>query len=238
VADPNRNVLAPEDAGVWRMDLASGKTELLISYQDAVRIPNSTGDWKGAKHWFNHLLYSPDGARFVFLHRWRTPDMGRAFHTRMFTCDAGGKNLKVWEANNRFSHFNWRDQRTIIMWCWQTSHEERFYAIDAITGTIRPYFPDELTRNGHNSFLRGSRWLLSDSSPDKDRLQHPYLFDTQTRRMVPLGHLYAAPEYTGFWRCDTTPRSSPDGRKVIVDSPHGGNGRQMYLFDVSAITKS
>jgi hypothetical protein len=28
---------------------------------------------------------------------------------------------------------------------------------------------------------------------------------------------------------------SPDGRKVIIDSPHGGNGRQMYLIDISSI---
>ena len=30
---------------------------------------------------------------------------------------------------------------------------------------------------------------------------------------------------------------SPYGRKVVVDSPHGGNGRQMYLIDISEIVK-
>ena len=24
-----------------------------------------------------------------------------------------------------------------------------------------------------------------------------------------------------------------DGTKVVIDSPHGGNGRQMYLIDIS-----
>ena len=28
---------------------------------------------------------------------------------------------------------------------------------------------------------------------------------------------------------------SPDGRSVIIDSPHAGNGRQMYLIDITAI---
>jgi len=51
-----------------------------------------------------------------------------------------------------------------------------------------------------------------------------------------LGHFHSPPEYTRVWRCDTTPRFSPDGKKVVFDSPHGGNGRQMYLVDVSAIT--
>ena len=67
VPDPNRGVAAPDNAGIWRMDLRTGRQELLISYADAVRIPWTQGDWTGAKHWFNHLLYCPDGSRFVFL---------------------------------------------------------------------------------------------------------------------------------------------------------------------------
>ena len=67
-------------------------------------------------------------------------------------------------------------------------------------------------------------------------MQHPNLFDTQTRRSYPPGHLHSPPDYTGYWRCDTTPRFSPDSRKVVLDAPHGGGGRQMYLFDIRQIT--
>jgi Tol biopolymer transport system component len=42
------------------------------------------------------------------------------------------------------------------------------------------------------------------------------------------------PVYTGPWRCDTHPRFSPDGRLVVIDSPHTG-GRQLHLIDVSGI---
>ena len=57
------------------------------------------------------------------------------------------------------------------------------------------------------------------------------------RRPAPAGKIRIGMVdlYTGYWRCDTTPRFSPNGRRVIVDSPHGGNGRQMYLIDVSEI---
>jgi len=236
VPDPNKDVLAPDNAGVWRMNLRTGKNELLLSYADAVKIGSKGVDWTGAKHWFNHLLFSPDGQRFVFLHRWRGKAEGRGFSTRMFSAHADGSGLRVWEADNRFSHFNWRDGRTIVMWCWQASHQERFYTFDIVSGRIEPFFPEQLARNGHCSFLPGNRWFLTDTGPDRQRLQHPYLFDTATRTSYPLGHLYSAPDYTGYWRCDTTPRFSPDSRKVVLDSPHGGNGRQMHLFDVSQIT--
>jgi len=66
-------------------------------------------------------------------------------------------------------------------------------------------------------------------------LQNPYLYEVATGRRVWLGHFYSPPEYKGEWRCDTHPRFSPDGRKVVIDSPHGGNGRQMYLIDISRI---
>ncbi|HTM47268.1 MAG TPA: hypothetical protein VL285_01210 [Bryobacteraceae bacterium] len=235
VPDPNRNVLAPADAGVWKMDLRTGKHSLLLSYADIVKIPSRGVDWSGAKHWFNHLLISPDGKRFAFLHRWRGKAEGKGFSTRMFTADLDGRNLRLWEANNRFSHYIWRNGDTIVMWCWQPSLKEKFYSFHLPSGKIEPFFPEELRHNGHCSFLPGDRWFLSDTSPDSKRLQHPFLFDTQNRKSYPLGDFYAAPEYTGYWRCDTTPRFSPDGKKVIIDSPHGGNGRQMYLFDVSGI---
>jgi Tol biopolymer transport system component len=52
---------------------------------------------------------------------------------------------------------------------------------------------------------------------------------------VPLGHFRVAAEYAGEWRCDTHPRFSPDGQKVVIDSAHGRNGRQMYLIEIGDI---
>jgi len=57
----------------------------------------------------------------------------------------------------------------------------------------------------------------------------------KTGTRVPLAHLLSTPKYTGEWRCDNHPRFSRDGKLVTVDSPHGGNGRQIYLIDISSI---
>ena len=93
-----------------------------------------------------------------------------------------------------------------------------------------------MTRNGHCTYLPGNEWILNDAYPDKERKQPVYLYHVRTRRTVPLGRFYLAPEYKGEWRCDTHPRFSPDGRSVVIDSPHGGNGRQMHLIDISGLT--
>jgi len=89
--------------------------------------------------------------------------------------------------------------------------------------------------NGHCSYLPGKRWILNDTYPDKQRNQNPYLYEAQTGKRFALGHFPSPPQYKGEWRCDTHPRFSPDGKKVVIDSPHGGNGRQLYLFDISSI---
>ncbi len=233
--DPNENVPAPENAGIWRMDLRTGARNLILSFHDATRIPYTQGDWTGAKHWFNHLLVSPGGGRFIFLHRWRGPREGRGFATRMFTCNRDGKELHVLDPYGKTSHFIWRDAKHVLAWAWHPSQGEKFYLYEDRTANVNATGPDVMTVNGHCSYLPGNRWILNDTYPDKERLQHPYLYDTRTGRRVPLGHFLSPPEYSGEWRCDLHPRSSPDGRLVTIDSPHGGDGRQIYLIDISGV---
>jgi hypothetical protein len=232
--DPNADVLAPKDSGVWKVDLASGRQELLLSVADAARFPNPDRDWKGAKHWFNHLLVSPDGSRFIFLHRWRGPGE-RGFNTRMFTARADGKELFVVDPFGRTSHFIWRDPRHILAWALHPSHGERFYLYQDQTDKVEVVGKEVMTVNGHCTYLPGNEWILNDTYPDNQRLQHPYLYHVATARKYPLGHFHAPPVYAGEWRCDTHPRFSPDGKKVVIDSPHGGNGRQLYLIDIRGI---
>ena len=73
VPDPNREVPAPEDAGIYTLDLTApgAEPELVIPVADVAALPYPHGDIGSAKHYFNHLLFNTDGSRFIFLHRWR-----------------------------------------------------------------------------------------------------------------------------------------------------------------------
>ena len=249
IPDPNKNVLAPRDSGVWRMDLRTGEQTFLFSVADIAKVPITRGDQRGAKHYFNHLLFSPDGSRFTFFHLWEweggASRLGETevlssggnvyaqhFWARMFTVNPDGKELYLLTPGDS-SHFWWRDPLHIVVWAWHPSYGDRFYLFEDRTQEARVIGLNVMNEDGHCSYLPDKRWILSDTYPDKQRKQSPYLYNVETGKRFPLGYFDSPPQYQGEWRCDTHPRFSPDGRKVVIDSPHGGNGRQMYLIDIS-----
>ncbi len=236
IVDPNRNVAAPEDAGIWKVDLETGEQSLLLSLAQVAKVAQPGGFSAGAKHWFNHLLVAPGGRRFTLLHRWRGQAEGTSWKTRMFTAGADGKDLHLLIPSGKVSHFNWRDPSHILAYAGYgpEAKQWRFQVFEDLTSKAEVV--EGMPQNdGHCTYLPGNQWIVCDSYPDKERRQNLYLFHVPERRLVPLGRFLSPAPYTGEWRCDTHPRVSPDGRSVILDSPHGGNGRQMYSVDISAL---
>ncbi|MDA1265296.1 MAG: hypothetical protein O2816_09490, partial [Planctomycetota bacterium] len=132
------------------------------------------------------------------------------------------------------SHFIWRDGEHVAAWTRPEGKPAGFYLFRDRTTQVEPLGAGVMTLNGHLSYLPGTDWILNDTYPDREtREQHPYLYHVPTARKVPIGHFHSPPAYHGEWRCDTHPRASRDGTKIVIDSPHGGDGRQLYLIDVA-----
>ena len=185
IPDPNRDVPAPENAGIWNMDLRTGERKSDPTLAQAAAIPNPhTPDWTGAKHWFNHLLFSPDGSRFIFLHRWRVARREEKLVTRMFTVRADGKDLHVIDDYGGGSHFIWRDTRHILSWADRPPLGKKFYLYEDGGPTRSTWWRrDLMVKDGHCTYLPGNRWILNDTYPDQQRNQHPYLYNRQRKRI-------------------------------------------------------
>jgi len=240
IIDPNRDKLAPSDSGLWKVNLETGKQQMLFSVADIDALDDGISKRVNSKEWFNHLLWAPDGSRFCFLHRWKifagqSAQGGGAFMTRLITADPDGKNLYVLDPYGQTSHFIWRDPKHILAWSWHPSAGDKFYLYEDHTRKVKVVGAGVMTENGHCTYLPGNKWILCDTYPDAQRYQHPYLYRVDSAKRYPLGDFRSPEGYDGEFRCDTHPRFSPDGRKVTIDSPHGGNGRQIYLIDISSI---
>ena len=176
-----------------------------------------------------------DGTRFEFLNRWSQPGTKR-FVTRMFTAAPDGSKLHVIDDNGLTSHFIWRDPQHILAFS-GCQKPAGFYLFEDKPngGKVELIGKDVMKGDGHCSYLPKHDWVLCDTYPDRNRRQNVYLYHIPRARQVWLGHFESPQEYSGEWRCDTHPRFSRDGRSVVIDSPHGGQGRQQYLIDISRI---
>lgn len=159
---------APEQLGIWDVDMATGKNQLIINLKELAAF-KPDDRFPGAYHWVNHLQYNPSGSRFIFLHRWKQPDQ-RSWQTRLFTAKADGSDIRLHMDDGMTSHFDWRDDDTILAWARTKAHGDRFYLIDV--GDKPPEVVGEgiLTRDGHCSYSPDRRWILDDTYPDKDQI--------------------------------------------------------------------
>jgi hypothetical protein len=237
--EPYRDQRAPQDSGIFRLDLETGRQELIVSLAEIAKIPYPLDDLSVKKHYFNVLLVNPAGSRFLFLHRW-LPRGRRDCRTRMLTAAMDGSDVRVLDHCGCTSHLIWRDPQHILAWSWRGSRPGNFWLFeDRPGGKIELVGKDVLTWDGHCSYLPNKDWILLDSYPQGPRrLQSVYLYHVPTGRLKVLGRFHSPPAYQGPWRCDTHPRHSPDGRSVVIDSPHTGGGRQMHLIDSSGITSA
>ena len=231
IPDPNFNDLVTDKTGVYRIDMATGEKQLLFSVADIARRGPALITMKDAKHYFIHLLTSPDSPRFIFLHRWIGP---QGTGTRMFTAALDGSDVRLIDSNGLTSHFIWRDATHILAFSNQPSHGKRFYLFeDAEEGKVEAVAPDVMTQDGHANYLSNHNWILCDTYPAGDtRMQNPYLYHVPTNRRISLGLFHSPPPYTDAWRCDTHPRFSRDGRFVVIDTPEARTGRQLHLIDI------
>lgn len=240
IPDVNHDVLAPDNSGIWKMDLKTGVTKLLFSVSDIVSF-NSEGRYSpDSKHWFNHVIVSPDSSEFIFLHRWRGADEGTGWKTRLYVASTkDGGNLRLLNDYGYVSHLLWRDPDNLISYSFQPQTGNSLYLYNVKTGSVKCMSGDFIKEDTHVSFVPGTNgeWILNDSYPNEFRFQSLYLYHLPTQTRIDLGEFYSPEEYVGEWRCDLHPRCSRDGKKVIFDSAHEGLGRQIYMVDISEFIK-
>lgn len=234
ILDRYSNELAPEKSGIWRMDLETGKCELIFSIADTFRLPPEFSHWHASKHYFNHLLVNPDGTRLEFLHRWRLPD-GKTRYTRMLSCAPDGSEVRVIDASGLTSHFIWTDNQHILAWSGAAEAAGSFCLFDERDGTFQSLGREIMPEDGHINCLPNHTWAVNDHYPDADRMRTLYLYHLTTGRRIDIEKFYSPPVANDEWRCDLHPRLDRTGTQVVIDSTHTREGRQMYLLDIGEL---
>ena len=228
---PGPGARRSDDVGVRAMDMATGRSTLILSLDRAVRLLNARRGWRdrlrrrGMHYWFNHAKISPAGTRFTVKLRWRriggpwTDAQGVSL-----TCRLDGLDLRLLASAT--SHVIWLDEKTLYYWRAGGMRLVRDAAPDGVD--LGPLAEGLIVDNVHARHF--------DAEGDR------FVFDTPYRETVELiewhrgtglaetiasfdGHAPAR----GPFRCDLHPCPAPDGRALVVTSLEGGT-RQIHLL--------
>lgn len=252
----------PANDGLHYIDLHSGETQLIKSYQDLFEFHHKPS-MNNAIHWVSHIEINPQSNRVLFLHRWteRVEDETCFLH-RLITMNPDGGNMRLLECSDhplpqlgdhfdpnsvgvydyekseyQISHPMWCDNNTIIVWGPHAGsiHYHKYHDNDE--NKTERIADGILTENGHMSYSPvNPDWLLTDTYPDSETsIRQLLLFNCRENKVYPLGSFYTPPSLIKENRCDLHPRWHRQGKQVCIDSFHEGS-RQMYIIDVSQIT--
>ncbi len=230
IGDPYKNELAPDEDGIYLMDMESGKFELIVSLAQAKGL-KSKANMEGVKHWFNHLLFSPNDKRFIFLHRWRNVDgkIRYRHYTRMLTANVDGTDIYLLNDDDMTSHFDWKNDSEVIAWANKYDVGERYFLFQDKTQDFEIVGDKVLTPfgDGHCTYSPDEKLILTDTYPDEESYRKLMVYNPQTDELKMLGKFYSQP-WIGEARCDLHPRWSRDGKQICFDSSHTGK-REIYI---------
>ena len=229
--------MAPQGSGITHVNLETGESRLILSHKTLASTGEVIQNHAESKHHAYHLLVGPDGKRFILLHRWTQPGGGHL--TRLITAAMDGSDLRIVIPNGYASHFIWRDAAHILSQAkgWLGNDQwGNFLFTDKDSGIVEEIGKGVLDPGGHFTYLKNNEWILCDTYPKGvRRVQTPHLYHIKTNRRTDIGEFQSPREYAGEWRVDNHPRASRDERCVCIDTPDGGNGRQLHLIDIQGL---
>lgn len=230
--DRTKGVLCPDECCIWKVDITSGKVTELFKYTDfAAFEPDST--MAGAEHKVNHLMISPNGKRFMVLHRWF--QKGRK-HTRLVTVNVDRTKMYNLSDDVFVSHCFWKNDVEILSFLRKKETGDHYYLMKDRTQEYKLLWP-ELNTDGHCSYSPDGRFIITDTYPNRNRIASVYLCTEDDNRSRRIARVYSPFRYDNDCRCDLHPRWSRSGDKVCIDSVHDGK-RGLYLISNPLINKN
>jgi hypothetical protein len=216
----------PADDGLFLINLETGSSRLLVSYEQMKELVPATGEENIA--WINHVLYSRKGSKIFWLCRQRE---NGGWLTTAFTVNRDGSELqRCFPDQWGGSHFDWlNDDELMVTANW----EGKQYAHVLFTigkQDFKRIGNGLLDYDGHGTFSPDQQWMVTDTYPGTGlREQKIFLMDMKTQAVISLGRFTEPEEFSGQWRCDIHCRWSPKGDMIGFNSTHTGS-RQVYLF--------
>lgn len=228
VPEKTTGIALPDATAVWKIGLEDGEVAALLSYKDIAAFqPRPEMQGHSTIHKVNHLMLSPDGKRFMALYRWF---VGKRKYTRLITSSIDGTDKYVLSDDDMVSHCCWKDNAYILAFANKKGSGTGYYLMKDKTDQYRRCWPG-LTCDGHPGYSPDRSRIVTDTYPDRARMQSLYVMEGERGDPAVVARVVAPFKYDYDTRCDLHPRWNHSGGKICFDAVFEGH-RGMYLVEI------
>lgn len=188
---------------------------------------NRLESMNNAYHFFTHCVFNPTGNRIVFLHRWKKK--GLRLYSRLVSCDLNGENIHIFSTNEMVSHFSWINEKKIIAYCSIKNQKDGYYILEDFNNEVKNLSHIFPKVDGHPQQNPVNNLIVTDTYPNKYRIQNLFIIDIEKNELVEVAKLYSPFIFQEKNRCDLHPRWSRNGKMISVDSGFNGK-RNLIIF--------
>ncbi len=227
IPESTGGVALPNATAIWKIDLETGVVKPFLKYEDFANFePRS--EMKGGVHKINHLMLSPNGKRFMVLHRWF---QGQRKYTRLITCNIDGSEMFNLSDDDMVSHCYWKNDTEIIGYENKRDEGPGYYLMKDKTHEYKRLWP-HLNNDGHPSYSpTDSEVVVFDTYPNRARVQEVKIAKDTDAEPTTIAKVYAPFKYDNDTRCDLHPRWRRDGKEICFDAVFEGR-RGLYIVPI------
>lgn len=212
--------------GIFEIDLEKNSRRRIISIHDIIQC-DYRPYFDKYKHWVEHIMISPSGKRFCFLHRFSPIDNVLKYQTRLCVADIDGNNLQVipnWELYS-WSHFGWKSDNEFVIY---TSTPYKYTLEGSVVYMLKhkPWKIKSILTSVFYGVTGRMPYQLSKLLHGKRHYYQYYVADNQGR--FHLNDIYEDKNLC----IDGHPSFTHDGRYMVTDSyPDRDQMQRLIVFD-------
>ncbi len=215
-----------DECGAVYVSMKTRKKHLLYSIADICRT-NHRSAFDSAEHCINHLMISPNGEKFLLLHRYFLKN--RRFDRLLVASVGEPKTLKLIADNDMVSHYSWLDNDWILAYLRSPEGVDGYYLISTKNLFLRPLCGGTLNAMGDGHPHTSGDFFVTDTYPDRARMQGLLLGNCSRGTFRVLAEFYHGFEFSGECRCDLHPRLIPGTNKIYLDTVCSGKRKLVFL---------
>lgn len=151
------------DDGISVLDLYSHEHKQIINMKELISLSHIS-TMNDAIHYVEHIIPNKSANKIAFLHRWQH---STGIHTRLLLADSDGQDLKILNDSGRVSHFNWIDDKELILWGASSTPfnvlRKNLVLSRFILKPLLPIYKKFISSNSISGNSRVSRYISGDS---------------------------------------------------------------------------